>query len=109
MLQEVIEFGDFHKDAKALLGEDGYRALIDSIAAAPLQGDVIAGTGGFRKMRFARPGSGKSGGVRTVYFYYDPQRPIYAVAIYGKAKQENMTKAQRNALFELSKLLKKGE
>jgi hypothetical protein len=109
MMQEVIEFGDFHKDAEALLGEDGYRALIDSIAGNPLQGDVIAGTGGFRKMRFARPGGGKSGGVRTVYFYYDPERPIYAVAIYGKAKQENMTKAQQNALFELSKQLKKGQ
>lgn len=109
MMQEVIEFGDFHKDAKALLGEDGYRALIDSLAANPLQGEVMVGTGGFRKMRFARPGSGKSGGVRTVYFYHHPERPIYAVAIYGKAKQENLTKAQQNALFVLSKELKKGE
>jgi len=105
-MQTVIEFGDFHKDAKTLLGEEGYRDLIDSLAANPLQGEVMVGTGGFRKMRFARPGSGKSGGVRTVYFYHCPERPIYAVAIYGKNEKDNLSKAERNELAGIASILK---
>jgi hypothetical protein len=37
-------------------------------AANPDTGDVIVGTGGLRKVRWSRAGSGKSGSVRVVYF-----------------------------------------
>ena len=38
--------------------------IIDSLARRPDAGDVIQGTGGGRKVRFAGHGKGKSGGYR---------------------------------------------
>jgi hypothetical protein len=38
------------------------------LAGNPLAGDVIPGAGGLRKVRWSRPGMGKRGGARVVYF-----------------------------------------
>jgi hypothetical protein len=43
--------------------------IVSALAAEPLAGDLIAGTGGARKVRSARTGSGKSGGYRTVHYF----------------------------------------
>lgn len=48
-----------------LLADDDYRALQNMLMADPASGDIIPGGGGIRKMRFAMPGRGKSGGVRV--------------------------------------------
>lgn len=37
------------------------------IANAPKVGDVIPGSGGCRKIRWTRAGTGKRGGVRVIY------------------------------------------
>jgi hypothetical protein len=39
------------------------------IACTPGDHPVIPGAGGFRKARWARPGKGKSGGFRVIYFF----------------------------------------
>lgn len=54
------------------------------IAADPLAYPVIAGTGGFRKARWARGSRGKSGGVRTVFYYYVKGEAVYFVYVYPK-------------------------
>lgn len=102
----VREFGDFYKDAISLLGEAGYAELVAFIAANPEMGDIIPGSGGFRKMRFRRGNSGKSGGVRTIYFYYSPDLPISLLAIYGKGERANLSKAEINELYGIAKILK---
>lgn len=38
------------------------------LAGNPLAGDVIPGAGGLRKVRWSRPGMGKRGGARVVYY-----------------------------------------
>lgn len=43
--------------------------IVCYLAADPMAGDEIAGTGGCRKVRFAGRGNGKSGGYRTITFY----------------------------------------
>jgi hypothetical protein len=43
--------------------------MIDAIAEDPLEGEIIPGTGGARKRRFAGRGRGKSGGYRVISFY----------------------------------------
>jgi hypothetical protein len=42
--------------------------LASFIAEHPAAGDVVPGSGGIRKVRWSRAGSGKSGGVRVIYF-----------------------------------------
>ena len=105
-MQTIIEFGDFYKNALKLLGEDGHEELISFIASSPDAGDIISGTGGFRKLRFKRSGIGKSGGVRIIYFFHTPNKPIMLFMIYAKNEMENLTDSQKNWLHQQSKILK---
>ena len=55
--------------AEAIFSEADRERIVQTIAAYPEVGDLMAGTGGYRKVRFARPGMGKRGGARVVYLY----------------------------------------
>ncbi len=68
------------------------------LGANPLAGDLISGTGGARKVRFARKGAGKSGGYRTIHYYAGDDVPLFLLALVDKADRANLSKAERNAL-----------
>jgi hypothetical protein len=51
------------------LSADEYAALQLSLAVNPEAGDVIKGTCGVRKMRWAGSGRGKRGGLRVITTY----------------------------------------
>jgi hypothetical protein len=61
-------------------------------------GDVMPGTGGARKVRFAGRGSGKSGGYRVITFYAAHDIPVFLLDVYSKDAQANLSQAQRNEL-----------
>ena len=58
----VVEFDEFLAATRKLMREDERAALVDYLASNPLAGDLIAGTGGVRKLRWALEGRGKRGG-----------------------------------------------
>lgn len=60
------------------------------LANHPEAGEVIPGTGGGRKVRWNRAGSGKSSGARVIYYHLAEAGQIILVAVYGKAARENM-------------------
>lgn len=60
----------FESLALSLMDEADYDDLIDFLARNYLKGDIIPATGGVRKIRYARPGSGKSEGFRVIYYYH---------------------------------------
>ena len=104
----VVELSTFIRSAEAAgLDSEDCDALIDFLARNPLAGDVIKETGGVRKLRWAREGGGKSGGYRTVYFYYDEDAPIYAILVYGKGRQVDLTPKQRKSAASFVDALKK--
>jgi hypothetical protein len=72
------------------------------VASDPECGDLIRGTGGFRKVRVGRSGMGKRGGARIVYILRDESFPVFLVAAYAKNEKENMTKAERNELAKIA-------
>lgn len=76
-------------------------ALIDAIAANPSAGDLIPGTGGARKLRWARPGGGKSGGFRVITYYHSEGIPVFLLDIYGKNEKSNISDAEANALAKI--------
>lgn len=76
-------------------------AIVSYLAANPDAGDVMAGTGGARKLRFAGRGKGKSGGYRVITFYADVDIPVFLLDVYSKDAQANLSKAERNALREI--------
>ena len=80
--------------------------VTDMLAADPLCGDLIQGTGDVRKVRIAVKGKGKSGGVRVVYYYYNETLPIFLLTVFAKSEKDNLTKAERNMLAKLVRILR---
>jgi hypothetical protein len=79
------------RQAADIWNDDERSAFVDFIAANFEEGDVIPETGGIRKVRWRRRGSGKRGGVRVIYFYHDADMPLYLLMIYAKARQEDLS------------------
>ena len=98
-MQTVLVTPTFERQAvKAGLTDDEVAEIVSALAAEPLAGDLIQGTGGARKVRFARQGSGKSGGYRTIHYFGGADVPIFLLALIDKRETANLTKAERNEL-----------
>lgn len=97
-MQTLVPIGTFEEKARRLLGKAGFEDLLEFLARRPKAGRIIQGTGGLRKVRFARPGKGKSGGARVIYYYHDDTKPILSLLIYAKSDQDNLTDAQKSQL-----------
>ncbi|WP_116653928.1 type II toxin-antitoxin system RelE/ParE family toxin [Pelagibacterium sediminicola] len=78
--------------------EETLLAIAAAIAANPESGDLIAGTGGARKLRHGVAGRGKSGGLRSIHYFGGGDVPVFLLAIYGKGTKANLSKAERNQL-----------
>ncbi|CNK70044.1 Uncharacterized protein conserved in bacteria [Yersinia enterocolitica] len=97
-----IELSGFSKRRQALLTDDEFREFQETIINDPEVGDTIAGTGGFRKVRWNRQGMGKRGGVRIIYYTVPRKGRIYLALVYPKNEQDNLTEEQKKALKLLS-------
>ena len=93
-MRTVIETPTFQKQAEKFWTDDERLAFINWIAANPLAGDVIVGADGARKLRWSRRGSGKSGGVRVIYFNLTEQEIVLLIAAYAKTDRANMLAAE---------------
>ena len=104
-MHTVVELPEYLRRAERLLSERARTAIVDYLAAHPKAGVIMQGTGGIRKLRWAREGMGKSGGVRIIYYYHDEHRPLYLLTIFGKGERDNLTRAEQNALRRLVRTL----
>ncbi|PYE90419.1 RelE toxin of RelEB toxin-antitoxin system [Phyllobacterium leguminum] len=101
-MHTVIETPAYLASAKdENVTEDERNEIVSFLASNPDAGDVMAGTGGARKMRFGGRGKGKSGGYRIITFYADKDIPVFLLDIYSKDTQENLSKAERNELRKI--------
>lgn len=105
-MHSVLETPTFSRQADEL-SEDDRNDLIETLAANPLAGDVIVGTGGIRKLRWAPAGRGKRGAYRVIFYTYDADHPVMALLLYGKNQQSDLTDTQRKALAGLVQELKR--
>lgn len=94
----VVETPSYLKAAEALFSEAERADIVATVAADPECGEVIQGTGGFRKVRAARSGMGKRGAARVIYILRNERFPISLVAAYPKNHKGNLTKSERNEL-----------
>jgi hypothetical protein len=101
-----IETPIFSKQVIEVLTDEQYGLLQASLVAKPNAGDLIKGSGGLRKLRWALPGRGKSGGVRIVYFWRVSESQILMLTMYAKNVQANLTPAQVKQLAKLVETLK---
>jgi hypothetical protein len=89
------------------LDEAGMAEIERSICAAPEAHPVISGLRGVRKARFARPGGGKSGGGRVIYYAMIGRGRIYMMTAYPKSRQEDLTRDDRKAILRVIEQLLK--
>jgi hypothetical protein len=78
----------------------------DAVAMNPEAHPVVPGTKGVRKARWARPGMGKRGGIRLIYYYWVPDAIILLTA-YPKNEKENLTNADKKEFRKLIENLKR--
>ena len=101
----IAELPEFIRTADKLLTEPERQDIIRYLADHPKAGVLMEGTGGVRKLRWGRGGQGKSGGVRVIFYFHDEAMPLYLLTLFAKGDQANLTKAERNELAGLVKLL----
>jgi hypothetical protein len=105
-MQAAVFTPVFESDVRAArLSDDELMDIVATIAADPLAGDLMAGTGGARKLRHPGRGKGKSGGYRTVHYFGGDDVPVFLLALYGKGERDNLSKAERNELAALLPML----
>lgn len=97
-MQTVVETPSYLKAAEKIFSESEREDIVAMVAADPECGDVIQGTGGFRKVRVGRTGIGKRGGARVVYILRNEEFPIFLITAYPKNEKDNLTKKERNEL-----------
>lgn len=93
-MRTVIETPTFQKQADKIWSDVERLAFIDWIAANPVAGDVVPGAEGARKVRWTRPGTGKSGGGRVIYFNLTEDEVILLITLYAKADQATISPAE---------------
>ncbi len=101
----VAETTEYLRRAEKLLSEGERRDVISYLALHPRAGDLMEGTGGVRKLRWARAGRGKSGGVRIIYYVHSEAMPLYLLTLFAKSERANLSKAERNDLADLVETL----
>jgi hypothetical protein len=97
---EFIEAPLFTQLLHDFLTDDEYRGLQEHLLREPEAGDVMPGTGGFRKLRWAdtRHGKGKRGGLRVIYYYFPADSQIWLLTIYDKNAMKDLTPAEKRIL-----------
>lgn len=97
---EFIEAPVFTRHIADYLDDNSYRELQARLAENPEAGDVMPGTGGFRKIRWKDPrrGKGRRGGLRIIYFYFESQQQIWLMTLYDKSEAADLTAQQKKML-----------
>jgi hypothetical protein len=87
----VVESPIFQKLWPLYWDEEERAEFASFLAANPEAGDLIRGSGGVRKVRWARSGTGKSGGVRVVYLVRNEDGEVYLLTMYSKSKAASIS------------------
>jgi hypothetical protein len=98
-----IELPPFERYRQDYLTDDEYRNFQNFLLVTPKAGDVIASTGGLRKLRFGDPTrrKGKRGGLRVIYYWYETKLQFWLFTLYDKDEMSDLGQRERKALMDL--------
>ena len=90
----------FTRQLSGYLEDDEYKRLQLSLALDPEAGDVMAGTGGCRKLRWVdrKRGKGKRGGLRVIYYYLVEDVQIWLLTLYDKDEAVDLSAKEKRLL-----------
>ena len=97
---QFIESPVYSEQIDELLSAEDHRQLQLHLLEQPDRGDLIKGSGGLRKLRWAGSGRGKRGGIRVIYYLWRGDTAFMLLA-YPKNQQENLTPTQARLLKNL--------
>ncbi|MEK0082684.1 type II toxin-antitoxin system RelE/ParE family toxin [Benzoatithermus flavus] len=98
-LHTAVETQAFLAHCKAAgVSEDERKIMVAFLAANSEAGDLIVGTGGARKVRFAGRGKGKSGGYRVITCFGGGAILVFLIALFSKGERSDLSQAERNEL-----------
>lgn len=86
-----IETSLFTKILPSYLSDEDYRGLQSYLLQKPDAGDIVRGSGGVRKIRWAPSGSGKSGGVRAIYYWKKSEHEMWMLTMYSKSERASIS------------------
>jgi hypothetical protein len=100
MKATFVELPPFERLREVYFDDESFKGLQNELMENPEAGDVIQGTGGLRKVRYAdeRRGKGKRGGLRVIYFWKDADDQFWLFTVYDKDEANDLTSDQRKAL-----------
>jgi hypothetical protein len=86
-----IETRIFTKLLPDYLSDDYYRGLQSYLLQKADAGDIVRGSGGVRKVRWAKTGKGKSGGIRAIYYWKKSEHEIWMLTLYSKSERATIS------------------
>jgi hypothetical protein len=102
----VLQLPKFKAEATKLIGTGGIEAVAVYLIDHPDAGDVIPGTAGARKLRWAAKGKGKRGGARIIYLYVVIAARVYLLRCYAKNVRTDLTVDEKRELRQIAAHLK---
>jgi hypothetical protein len=106
MRRTFVESSNFTATLKKLGVTDLLLRIQKAILDNPEVGDVVKDSGGVRKFRVAKDGSGKSGGFRVFYLDLPVLKITHLLVLLDKRDKENISSADKNEMKVQSKKLK---
>jgi hypothetical protein len=100
-----VELPAFERNRSEYLTDEAFRGLQNEMLKEPEAGDVITGTGGLRKLRHGdvKRGKGKRGGLRIIYYWWEPKKQFWLFTIYDKDELNDLSPKEKAMLKTLLK------
>lgn len=102
----VITTPTYERRIAKLLPPEERIEMENAIALDPERYPVMPGTKGVRKARWSRPGMGKSGGLRLIYYFWVEPNAVVLITAYAKNEKENLTDADKKEIRKIVEALK---
>ncbi|HEY8795581.1 MAG TPA: type II toxin-antitoxin system RelE/ParE family toxin [Gemmatimonadaceae bacterium] len=100
-----VETPLFTAHAKGVISESELDAVQQQLLRDPYAGDLVAGTGGARKIRVATGARGKRGGARVMYLYLPRSATVFLLLAYAKNESGDLSPAGRKHLKKVVEIL----
>ena len=97
-----VELPSFERLRGRYLSDEAFSSLQKALLTNPTAGDLVAGTGGLRKLRHAdeRRQKGRRSGIRVLYFWFERGREFWLFTLYDKDERLDLSMAQKTLLKE---------
>jgi len=104
MTRQFIRTKIFDKRwAELGLDDNDLQSLENFLLKNPNAGDVMQGTGGAVKLRWALPSTSKRDGIRVIFIDLIKAEHIHLITCYPKTKKDSLTDKEKSAIKEIVK------